>query len=319
MINLTPPELSGGVFFSAIRFTISLLQNPIQLEMLMILVTGAAGKTGRALTAALALQNKSVRAFVRKEEQVVIARSTGALETVVGDLTRVSDIQRALEGIDTLYFIAPNMNPAETNIGHTIIESARSAGVTKFVYHSVLHPQTQNMPHHWNKLLVEERLFESGLIYSIIQPTAYMQNLLANRQSIMEDGIYQIPYPVNATGNLVDLNDVAEAAVKILTEARFDFGTYEFVGTPALTQEEIAATAASVLGREVRAVELSRDEWRTNAAKTSVLSDYAINTLSAMFKYYADFSLTGSSFVLEAVLGRKPRSLESFFKKWLDN
>jgi hypothetical protein len=33
----------------------------------------------------------------------------------------------------------------------------------RLVYHSVLHPQTEQMPHHWHKLRVEEMLLESRL------------------------------------------------------------------------------------------------------------------------------------------------------------
>ena len=59
------------------------------------------------------------------------------------------------------------------------IRAAQSAGVERFVYHSVLHPQVEIMAHHWQKMRVEEQLFESGLSFTILQPAAYMQNVLA--------------------------------------------------------------------------------------------------------------------------------------------
>jgi uncharacterized protein YbjT (DUF2867 family) len=110
------------------------------------------------------------------------------------------------------------MNPAEVEIGEGVIVAACAAGVEHVVYHSVLHPQTEAMPHHWSKLRVEEKLFESGLAYTILQPAAYMQNVLAYWEAIMEHGVYPVPYAVEARLSMVDLEDVARSAALILTE-----------------------------------------------------------------------------------------------------
>ena len=67
-----------------------------------------------------------------------------------------------------------------------------------FVYHSVLHPQTEKMNHHWQKMRVEEMIFESGLPFTILQPAPYMQNLLAGWKSIVEDGVLRVPYSVDS-------------------------------------------------------------------------------------------------------------------------
>ncbi len=66
---------------------------------------------------------------------------------------------------------------------------------------------------------------------TILQPTAYMQNILAGWRSIVEDGIYRVPYPIDTRISLVDLRDVAEAAARVLTEDGHVGATYELVGT----------------------------------------------------------------------------------------
>ena len=119
-------------------------------------------------------------------------------------------IRKATEGVRAVYHICPNMLPDEVGIGETVIAAATSAGIERFVYHSVLHPQTEKMPHHWHKLRVEEMLIESGLPFTILQPTAYMQNLLVAWQAIYEQGVYAVPYTVGSRLSLVDLADVAE-------------------------------------------------------------------------------------------------------------
>ena len=147
--------------------------------MMRILVTGAAGKTGRAVIAQLAENDVFVRAFVHREDQRDALLRLGADEVAAGNLNEAADISAALDGIDKVYHICPNVSPNELKIGKMIIDLAAANGVSHFVFHSVLHPQTEKMPHHWLKLRVEEHLFESGLPYSILQPCAYMQNCLS--------------------------------------------------------------------------------------------------------------------------------------------
>ena len=88
----------------------------------------------------------------------------------------------------------------------------------RLVYHSVLHPQIEAMPHHWEKMRAEELLFAAGLDVTVLQPTAYMQNILAGWRDIVEAGIYRVPYPVESRISLVDLDDVAAAAALVLTQ-----------------------------------------------------------------------------------------------------
>ena len=118
----------------------------------MILLTGAAGKTGRAILQALSTKGASVRALVHKPKQIPIVEALDASEIIVGDLRNHSNIEQAIRGVNKVYHICPNVSPHEVSIGETIIAAALSARVEHFVYHSVLHPQIKAMPHHWISL-----------------------------------------------------------------------------------------------------------------------------------------------------------------------
>jgi len=139
----------------------------------VILVTGAGGKTGRAFIRASA-KTEALRAFVHRAKHVSDLKALGAAEVVHGDMRGQAGLRAALQGIRAVYHICPNMSPDELDIGNLVIEAARTAGVEHFVYHSVLHPQTEKMNHHWQKLRVEEMLFESGLPFTLLQPAPYM-------------------------------------------------------------------------------------------------------------------------------------------------
>lgn len=277
----------------------------------MIVVSGAAGKTGLAVIGELAAQGEVVRAFVKNQAQAQRTRAAGAAEVIAGDMGDLADWQRAMEGARAAYHIGPNMHEAEQQYGFNAVQAAQKAQLEQFVYHSVLHPQTEAMPHHWHKLRVEERLLESGLPFTILRPAAYMQNISGGWQSMIEEGVYRVPYPVTTRLSLVHLADVAEVAARVLTEPDHVGATYELVGTAPLKQTEVAAQIAAALGRPVEAQAISRELWREQA-EASGMARYSIESLLKMFHYYADFGFAGNPHVLTWLLRRAPRTLADF-------
>ena len=280
----------------------------------MILITGAAGKTGRAIIQALAKRGETVRALVHRPDQVASLKVLGADDVLVGDLLDQSVIQQAVQDVRAIYHIAPNVSPDEMAFGKNIIAAAQSADVERFVFHSVLHPQIEAMPHHWQKMRVEELLFESGLPFTILQPTAYMQNVLASWKQIVENGRYRVPYSTETRLSLVDLADVAEAAALVLSGPGYGGATIELVGTLAMSQAAIAQTLADLLERPVEAEVMSLEEWE-RVARASGLGDYQVLTLMKMFGYYERHGFTGNSNALKCLLGRRPTSFAEFVKR----
>lgn len=280
----------------------------------MILVTGASGKTGQAIVAALAHAGAPTRALVRRPSQVDELTSLGAREVMAADMRLAADLRRAVENMRAVYHICPNVNPDEVEIGRSVIAAAKEAHVDHLVLHSVLHPQTERMPHHWNKLRVEEALFESGLDFTVIQPSAYMQNLLSGWKLITEAGIMRNPYPVETRLSLVDLGDVAEVAAIVLTERGHTGATYELTGTPPFSQTEVAEILSDALGRPVRAETEPIAAWEARALAAG-LSDDQRDMLTKMFEYYARHGLTGNPNTLRWLLGREPTALVEFVRK----
>ena len=171
---------------------------------------------------------------------------------------------------------------------------ARRAGLEHFVYHSVLHPQTEKMKHHWGKLRVEEMIFESGIPFTILQPAPYMQNLLADWKSIVEDGVLRIPYSVNSKFSFVDLEDLAEAAKIVLTEPGHRNAIYELAGTPPISHLDVAEIFNSVLNHEIRAEKEDIGEWTTSRAK-GTMSEYALENLSQDVRVLRSMGIGGES------------------------
>jgi NAD(P)H dehydrogenase (quinone) len=277
----------------------------------MILVTSAGGKTGNVVIKALVARGAPVRAFVRSIAHEAALIAMGVNQVVVGEMDDANALSRAVQGADAIYHICPNVSPHEVVFAKALVAAAANLGVTRLVYHSVLHPQIEAMPHHWNKLRVEEMLFVSRLDITILQPTAYMQNSLAEWDRMVSDGIFRVPYPIETRLSLVDLDDVAEAAALVLTNPGHSGATYELVGTPPLSQIEIAAAFARALKRPVRAEAETVESW-DQRARSAGMDNHARETLTKMFRAYARDGFRGNPNVLGWLLGRPPTSLAAF-------
>ncbi len=277
----------------------------------MILITGAAGKTGKAVVKALAAKGIAVRALVRNPQNVGALQMLGAAQVTVGGFEDSKALARATNGVRAIYHICPNVSRDEVGYGRAVATAAKEHGVGRFVYHSVLHPQIEAMPHHWAKMQTEDMLFAFGFDLTVLQPTAYMQNILGAWRGIMVDGVFRVPYPVETRISLVDLEDVAEAAALVLTKPGHGGATYELAGTEPLSQTEFAAALAAALQRPVRAAAEPVETWEQRA-RGAGMGEHECNTLVAMFRYYAGHGLIGNSNVLSWLLGRAPHSLAHF-------
>jgi NAD(P)H dehydrogenase (quinone) len=280
----------------------------------MILVTSAGGKTGRAVIAALVARGVAVRAFVRSAAHREALIGQGATDVVIGALDDDAALLRAMHQTDAVYHICPNASPHEVAYADAVIAAAEAAEVPRLVYHSVLHPHVEVMPHHWGKMRVEEMLFSSELDWTIVQPTAYMQNILSELDRMRTDGVYRVPYPVETPLSLIDLRDIAEVAAKVLIEDGHAYATYELAGTPPVTPIDIAEAFAPALGRDVRPEAESVKAWQARA-RIDGMDEHAVTTLTKMFVSYAGDGLKGNPNVLRWLLGREPVTLAAFAAK----
>jgi len=254
--------------------------------MSVVAVCGASGKTGRALTAALRQRGARVRG---------LGRPAVDLDTGAG-------LDAALPGCDALYLMAPNVHPDEPGLVARTLDAARAAGVERVVYHSVAQPYAPAMPHHLDKAAGEDLVRRSGLAWSVLQPCAYLQNLVP--ALLADPPALAVPYSVDVPFGFVDLDDVAEAASRVLTEPGHTGATYELGGPSALSVRDVAGLAAGVLGRPVPATATSPLDWADGAGRE--LPPHARERLLAMFASYDEHGLLTGSLPLRALLGRPP-------------
>ena len=267
-----------------------------------VAVTGAGGKTGRAVIAAAAGRGLQVRALVHRDDQVEAVRGAGAGDVHVGDQREVAVVTALLRGSDAVYAIAPNLHPDEVVMGQALVAGARRAGVGRIVYHSVINPQLTRMPHHADKARVEELLLESGLPTTILRPNAYHDNVLGHVESIRATGRWDVPYDPFARSASIALADVAQAAATVLAEPGHEHAAHDLSGPQLLAPADMARALTRVLGRVVLARRGDPE------AVVATVAPESRDRLRAMFACYDEMGSPGNPIGATTLLGRPPTS-----------
>ena len=211
-----------------------------------ILVTGATGNTGSGLVPALRKAGVDVRAFVRDEAKAQPFKDLG-VEVVLGDLDQPETIAPAVEGVDKIYLLTWN-GPTQAQQAINVIEAAKKAGNPHIVRHSMWGSEKSRIIQQGDQ--VEAALTSSGLPWTLLKPTFFMQNLMMAAQTIASDGMI---YWDTGDGKLgmIDLRDIVEAAFAVLTGEGHEGKNYILTGPEAISMHEVASAFSKALGKKV--------------------------------------------------------------------
>lgn len=279
-----------------------------------VLVTAGYGNQARLVIPALAAAGLRVRAMRRSERPAPGPLDLGAVDVIVGDAGDREDAARALDGVDVVYHVGPMLHPREREIGLNVIEQAQAAGVEHFVFSSALHPVLSEMPQHGLKREIEERLIESGMNFTILQPSDYMQMTVMS--VLLDQGLYLLSFPPDRRHALVDLADVAEVATKVITEGPAHYGaTYELSSADNLNALEIATVLSRILDRPITAQQIE-SSFEHLAALDDANRQYQTDILTTIFRWYGTHDFIGNPNVLAMLLGREPTSFSSFCARY---
>jgi uncharacterized protein YbjT (DUF2867 family) len=211
-----------------------------------VLVTGATGNTGSGLVPALRKAGVEVRAFVRDATKAQPLKDLGA-EIVVGNLDRPETIAPAVEGVDKIYLLTWN-GPTQAQQAINVIEAAKKADTPHIVRHSMWGSKNSRIIQQGDQ--VEAALLSSGLPWTLLKPTFFMQNLMMAAQTIASDGML---YWDTGDGKLgmIDLRDIVESAFAVLTGEDHEGKSYILTGPEAISMHEVANAFSKVLGKKV--------------------------------------------------------------------
>jgi uncharacterized protein YbjT (DUF2867 family) len=243
-----------------------------------ILVIGATGNVGRPTVAGLLAKGESVRALSRSAEN--LAKLPDGVEGVIGNLETGDGLDAACAGVDKLFLITSN-GETESARGLNAVQAATAAGVKHIVFLSVGNPAKEPViPHYLAKLPIEEAIRNSGAGYTFLRCNYFMQTDLSVIPVIKEHGVYAMP--IGSIGNnRVDTRDIADCAVRVLTEDGHAGADYFLHGPDTINGPKAAEVYARHFSRDVFYGGDDVDKW--GKPVEAFLPPWLLDSLKKMF------------------------------------
>jgi len=215
-----------------------------------ILVVGATGLLGRATALSLLKDGKRVRAMVRDRARAADLSQAGA-ELVDGDLTDPASLELACKGAFRVFVAAHSLlgrgrysSAQVDHVGHSaLIAAARGAGVARFVYTSAMGAREDHpIDFFRTKFEIEEVLRDSGLSFTILRPSAFMESHVHrfNGQLLLDKGSTFLIGPGDKPRNFVAVRDVVPIAVEALVTDMLAGRTIEIGGPDNECNKDVA-------------------------------------------------------------------------------
>lgn len=225
----------------------------------MILVAGGTGLLGSAIVARLVTRGRPVRVLTRHPPRLE-RQKLGAVEVARGDLRDRTSLRLACAGVSHVVTTAnafmgrgaESVAAVDEQGNRNLIDAAKAADVQQFVFTSALLPDAYRAVDYFAaKFATEDYLRASGLVWTILRPTAFMDvwgELIG--APIVKTGKTTIFGRGDVPANFVAIDNVADVAVLTLDDPRASNAIVEIGGPENLTLDQVVDVYERVTGRK---------------------------------------------------------------------
>lgn len=262
-----------------------------------ILILGATGKTGHRIVDRLRAGGHPVRAASRTS-------------TVRFDWADRSTWAGALEGAAAVYLALP-LTPVPVR---EFVDQAVAAGVGRFVALSGRGADTWESGFGQDLIELEQVVQESGVEWSVLRSSNFAQNF---SEDIFHGSILagELALPVGGVPEpFVDVEDVADVAVKLLTEDTHVGRIVEITGPEPVSWDDAVATIAQASDRDVRFADVTPEQFTASLVAQGA-SPHEAAEVDTMFAELRRGLLTTPTDGVREVLGRDPQPFAGYVRR----
>jgi uncharacterized protein YbjT (DUF2867 family) len=262
----------------------------------MYLVVGATGLLGGEICRRLAAQGKPVRGLVRatSDQAKVDELKSNGVEIVQGDMCDPASLGAACQGvsavISTVSALPSCYEPEGNNIQtvdvdgtQNLIDAAQAAGVERFIYTSFT--MDNDFPLRNAKRAVEGHLKDSGLVYTILRPSYFIEFWFSPAVGFdVADAKAQIYGSGENPISWISFKDVAQFAVESLDNPSARNATLELGGPEALSQLQAVHIFEEQSGRSFEVQHVPEEAL---AEQQKAATDPAQQSFAGLMRWYA--------------------------------
>ena len=278
-----------------------------------ILVMGAMGNVGTEVVRSLAAKNIPLRAadlFPDKMRD----RFGSDVQVLSFDFSEPATFADTFKGIRKVFVMRP---PQISNIKRDMVpalEAAKAAGLEHMVFLSLIGIEQNKMVPHYQ---VEKWILASGLDYTFLRCSFFMQNLNTTHLAEIRDRD-EIFIPVgNAKTSFLDVRDIGAVAALALTEKGHTKKAYDLTGSEALDYYKVAEMFTEVLDRKITyqnpsSMQFFRRQTQNNKLMFAVVTTWLYdNTRKGMAE-----TVTSE---VKRLLGRDPILMRKYIEDYRSN
>ncbi|MEL6205173.1 MAG: NmrA family NAD(P)-binding protein [Pseudomonadota bacterium] len=256
-----------------------------------ILVIGATGKTGSRVAARLEARGLPVRHGARRS-------------AIPFDWEAPETWGPALDGVSAAYvtYFPDLAFPGAVEKVEALSAEAKRAGVERLVLLS------GRGEHHAQ--LGEEAVRASGVDFTLVRASWFAQNF---SEGYLRDPILAgvLPMPGGMIEEpIIDVEDIADVVVAALTEEGHSGQLYEVTGPRLMTFADMAEALSRAIGRTVRHIPISFEEFHANVARSG--DEFVADVFTAIAREVLDGRNAHLCDGVERVLGRPARDFYEF-------
>jgi len=289
-------------------------------EVNQVLVLGASGNVGSELVKFIS-ENYSCKILAgmhdterqHEKSQQVHKPNVQVLQANMKDC---GSLKHAIpKGIEAVFINTPNTFDRDTVTCQTI-DCCKEAGARHITLISMA--AMEHGDHHtifgrqFSK--IESHLKGSGLPYTLLRCPLFLDNLKLNADSIKREGKLYGPCRPDARFTPISICDVAEAAGCIITSpSRHANKAYKLTTTP-VCENDIARAFSSVLGKDIKYVQVPYDQFR-NTLLSSGMEEWQADGLLELKRHIdegAPYHQASPDF--KAITGRDPKTMEQWVR-----
>ncbi|TAE17416.1 MAG: NAD-dependent epimerase/dehydratase family protein [Bacteroidetes bacterium] len=274
----------------------------------MILVTGSTGTFGSHV--AKALQKKGLKIKVASFDNLekMQHKFGDDVLTIKYDLNNPSTFDELLEGVKSIYLVAPSGSHQFAEQIVPLLAKAKEKLVNHIVLTTVMGADANPSSSHYR---AEIAVNESSIGFTIIRPNFIFQNFINyDLWAIKKDMIF-LPTE-NGETSYNDIRDVAEAIANVLEKPEEHVGkTYTITGPEALSHSKISEIFSKVLQRNIKNVNPTEVEYKETLLKFG-LPQNTVDFLATLYHYIKLNYFKSTTRDLEFLLNRKPTTFHQF-------
>lgn len=285
----------------------------------VILVTCASGKQASFLIPFLSKSWNHLRLVVHSAaSRDRLARAYPNAEIVQANLAEPKECKQLFRNVAAVYHIGPTFHPHEAEIGYNMIDAAVAEGESfkHFVLSSVINTQLRKLLNHDCKRYVEEYLMESGLNYTILNPSTFLD--VFPLQQVISSGVARSLWNPDVRFSHTCLYDYAEMSAKVLEERDGHYlAQYQAISTAPASYHDRCKALSKMISKEIEVATVPINETiGGETEKFFGLSPHprTRDVAQRLILYYNHYGIHGSANVMRWVLGREPMSWEEWVK-----